>query len=1031
MIRFNKNLVRSILLLMLVVLIIRTSNPNKRISSNQDVLGFINDDTFPSYQLTDYVNTSILLDNDIVIQDGEECYIYNSILSFNLTDNGQYSIHVESGGHLYINNSTIKSIDPTLKYVIIAEKGSEIRIENSYLSDLGYRTSDFTKLTHGLVIQTDSALIRNTTFTNYFIAIRLYSSEVLSGITITNNSFISDGNNNEYYAAIRVDCSVDRLFITNNVFTAYSYSYSGLKLGSGTNCVISSNTFNNFGDAISLFGNLQDSQVSYNYIYDGRWSIEIWDGNNISIFGNKLYRNSCGFEIYGGSNLYLHENELFNETIRVFGGDFTNFNSINNKVNGKDIRFVLSQKDVLIESTTIEGELVLINSENVILKDFTCPISVYQSNNITLTDSIIKDGDVGVSVSETSKLKITSSIISGNSWGIIAWGNNLFIENCSFMKNGYTFRGVPFGYGFSKLKQLRISNSSFSDDNLNFPSSLEHALILGCNFINSNIVVNYPNATFLLNNFYNTKFTFYSSNSYFDNGIYGNYWNETTVIDSNGDLINDSSYSVSDNINDNFPLTIPTTYYKDYIYYAFSKSLGFPSYFSVKVLLLYDFYQIDSVIVNCVVDSFYNEKLVLDYDNITDTYKGTIDNGDIQNITISIEYSILPLDSDSDGLTDANEILIYDTDPYISDSDGDGYNDFEEVVSNTDPLDSTSNPESQQYTQDTDSDGLTDGDEVNTYGTDPLVSDTDSDGLTDGDEVNTCGTDPLVSDSDGDGMLDGWEVDNSLDPLTDDSSLDPDIDGLTNLEEYQAGTDPNNSDTDSDCLTDGDEVNTYGTDPLVSDTDSDCLTDGDEVNTYGTDPLVSDTDSDCLTDGDEVNTYGTDPLVSDTDSDCLTDGDEVNTYGTDPLVSDTDSDGLTDGDEVNTYGTDPTNSDSDSDGMPDGWEIEFSLDPLVDDSAEDPDSDGLTNLEEYQNNTDPLVSDTDGDGYSDGDEVNKGTDPTDSSNYPTTDTTENLTSNSSSSALFSLDFSSFVVFLSVLMIPVFIRLTSYYRRKQN
>ena len=205
---------------------------------------------------------------------------------------------------------------------------------------------------------------------------------------------------------------------------------------------------------------------------------------------------------------------------------------------------------------------------------------------------------------------------------------------------------------------------------------------------------------------------------------------------------------------------------------------------------MYDFYQIDSVIVNCVVDSFYNEKLVLDYDNITDTYKGTIDNGDIQNITISIEYSISPLDSDSDGLTDANEILIYDTDPYISDSDGDGYNDFEEVVSNTDPLDSTSNPESQQYTQDTDSDGLTDSDEVNTYG-----------------------TDPLVSDSDGDGMPDGWEVDNSLDPLTDDSSLDLDNDGLTNFDEYQAGTDPNASDTDSDGLTDGDEVNTYGTDP--------------------------------------------------------------------------------------------------------------------------------------------------------------------------------------------------------------------------
>jgi len=980
----SKTLVRLILLLMLVVLIIRLNNPNTRIFSNQNISGFTNDDTFSSYQLTDYINTSVLLDNDIIIGDGEECYIYNSILIFNLTGDGQYNIHVKSGGHLYINNSTIKSVDPTLKYVIIADKGSEIIIENSYLRDLGYRVSDFTQLTHGIEIQTDSVLIRNTTFTNYFIAIRLSSSEGLSGITITNNSFISDGYDNEYYAAIRVDCSVDGLDITNNVFTSYSYSYSGLVLfNSIKNCVISSNTFNNFGDAIKLFGNIQDSQVSYNNIYDGRWSIEIWGGNNVCIFGNKLYRNYCGFEIYGGSNLNLYDNELFNETIRIFDGDFTNFNAFNNKVNGKEIRFLLSQKDVCIESANIEGELVLINSQNVILKGFTCPISVYQSNNITLTDSIIKDSDVGVSFSQTSKLKITSSIISGNDWGVIAWGNNLFIENCTFMQNGFSLKDKPFGYGISYLRLLRISNSSFSDNSLEIPSSVEHALILGCNFTNSDITVNYPNTTFLLNNFYNTKFTFYSSNCYFDNGMYGNYWNETTVIDTNGNLINDSSYSVSDSITDNFPLTIPTTYYKDYIYYAFSKSLGYPSHFSVKVLLMYDFYQIDRVIVNCVVDGLYNEKLVLDYDNITDTYNGMIENGDIQNITLSIEYSILPLDSDSDGLTDADEVLIYDTDPFILDSDGDGYNDFEEIVSNTDPLDSTSNPE-QQSTQDTDGDGLTDADEVNIYGTDPLASDTDDDGLTDGNEVNIYGTDPLDSDTDGDDLTDGDEV-------------------------ITYGTDPLASDTDDDGLTDGDEVNIYGTDPLDSDTDDDGLTDADEVNIYGTDPLASDTDSDGMPDGWEVES-SLNPLLDDSaldpDNDGLTNLEEYQN-NSDPLDSDTDGDDLTDGDEVNIYGTDPLASDTDGDGLTDGEEVNI-----------------------Y--GTDPLVFDTDGDGYSDGDEVNKGTDPTDSNSYPTTNTTGNSTSNSSSTtALLSLDFYSFVAFLSLLMIPVFIRLTSDFRRKQS
>jgi hypothetical protein len=50
------------------------------------------------------------------------------------------------------------------------------------------------------------------------------------------------------------------------------------------------------------------------------------------------------------------------------------------------------------------------------------------------------------------------------------------------------------------------------------------------------------------------------------------------------------------------------------------------------------------------------------------------------------EVDISVLDSDSDGLTDYQEIEIWGTDPYNFDTDLDGYNDFDEIKSGFNPL---------------------------------------------------------------------------------------------------------------------------------------------------------------------------------------------------------------------------------------------------------------------------------------------------------------------------------------------------------
>jgi hypothetical protein len=94
------------------------------------------------------------------------------------------------------------------------------------------------------------------------------------------------------------------------------------------------------------------------------------------------------------------------------------------------------------------------------------------------------------------------------------------------------------------------------------------------------------------------------------------------------------------------------------------------------------------------------------------------------------------LDSDADGIQDADETAIYGTDPGNADSDFDGVADGAELGAGTNPLvvDSAA-------AVDTDGDGLLDADET-AFGTDLGIADSDADGWLDGDEVSI-GTDPL------------------------------------------------------------------------------------------------------------------------------------------------------------------------------------------------------------------------------------------------------------------------------------------------
>jgi len=389
-------------------------------------------------------------------------------------------------------------------------------------------------------------------------------------------------------------------------------------------------------------------------------------------------------------------------------------------------------------------------------------------------------------------------------------------------------------------------------------------------------------------------------------------------------------------------------------------------------------------------------------------------------------------DTDSDGLNNSMESILF-TNPYSSDSDNDSLSDIWEFENNFDPTNSydgaydhdgdslSSASEVIQYgtfwnDNDTDDDGLLDGEEVaagdDGFITNPLDADTDADGIDDYEEVfiGTDGyvTDPTKWDTDDDFMSDGYEITNNLDPTDDDF----DDDGLLDGEELLIyHSDPTKTDTDNDGLNDYTEVFTYNTDPADADSDNDGLSDKEEVlllgDGYITNPNDPDSDDDGLLDGEEY-THGSNPNDSDTDGDYIPDGEEViagtDGYETDPTKWDTDGDGMDDFSEINNgldptfndaavdsdnddlnnleefyLGTDPYDSDSDNDGMKDGWEATYSLNPLSDDAMADADGDGLKNIDEYLYDCNPRDTDSDNDGLNDKLEVvTYGTDPNDS-----------------------------------------------------
>ncbi len=452
--------------------------------------------------------------------------------------------------------------------------------------------------------------------------------------------------------------------------------------------------------------------------------------------------------------------------------------------------------------------------------------------------------------------------------------------------------------------------------------------------------------------------------------------------------------------------------------------------------------------------------------NLQEYLQGTLANTpDTDNDNMQDGFDRYPLDprytwdSDRDGMPD-NWESEYGLNPSDildgrADSDGDQVTNYQEFILGTSPLNPDSDydlvpdnedlfPTDRTKALDSDNDGLYDAWEV-INGLDPFFPGDALELSHDGDSLNVlaeylAGTNFRDEDTDGDGVLDGvdlypldsaYQLDSDNDGLPDAFEnrydfLDPswpydthqnfDMDGLSNLEEFQQGLDPSNPDSDFDGVFDGEDVEP-GNARYALDDDGDGLPDMWErengTNDFSADGWL-DQDGDGLTNAEEyrIGTLANNP---DTDNDGWSDGydyfpldsrywmdqdrdgmpylwenqhglSDSDTYdggldsdvdqlinsqeflrGTSPNEPDSDFDGVIDG--LDLYPTDRTRAlDTDQDGLPDAWEVINGFDPFNPNDAMDTshDNDTLNVLEEYLAGTNFRDEDSDNDGVLDG-----------------------------------------------------------------
>jgi len=335
---------------------------------------------------------------------------------------------------------------------------------------------------------------------------------------------------------------------------------------------------------------LENNTIKENLINNNRYGIYLLAFcNNNSFLDNILINNEApGFFLEGpcydnhfignlmrGCGFYSHYSQFFSNTI-----DTTNF------VNDGNLYFYVNSTGLNNDDFLNAGQIMLFNCNNSIisnldLSDGSVSISLIECNNMEINYNNLSSNNMwGIELSNCDKISIVGNLINENHHGIeggltnsiiienevnenymdgIAIGghNNLISRN-NIKNNGYRGLDIRFFCENNTILDNNIENNVFGAFLVNSFSNISENVISGNIDSGLYLMGGSNNNTIFLNFFRNNGVHIDDNglNNRWNNTKIGNYWDNYTGIDANGDGIGDTPHNISSTplVQDHLPI---------------------------------------------------------------------------------------------------------------------------------------------------------------------------------------------------------------------------------------------------------------------------------------------------------------------------------------------------------------------------------------------------------------------------------------------------------------------------------------------